>query len=80
MKILSVISRAGSFRVAVKGLYKEKEVLVKKVKSRSSYLKDIFAKEMLLMSKIRQENIVSLIALSEDPDLIMMEYWEFPFI
>ena len=80
MKILSVISRAGSFRVAVKGLYKEKEVLVKKVKSRSSYLKDIFAKEMLLMSKIRHENIVSLIALSEDPDLIMMEYWEFPFI
>ena len=31
------------------------------------------------MSKIRHENIVSLIAVSEDPVSIMMEYWVFSF-
>ena len=79
MKILSFILEAGSFGVAMKGLYKEKEVFVKKIKSQSSYVRDIFAKEALLMSKIRHENIVSLIAVSEDPVSIMMEYWVFSF-
>ena len=45
MKILSFILEAGSFGVAMKGLYKEKEVFVKKVKSQSSYVRDIFAKK-----------------------------------
>ena len=63
----------------MKGLYKEKKVFVKKVKSQSSYVRDIFAKEALLMSKNCHENIVSLIAVSEDPVSIMMEYWVFSF-
>ena len=79
MKILSFILGAGSFGVAMKGLYKEKEVFVKKVKSQSSYVRDIFAKEALLMSKNCHENIVSLIAVSEDPVSIMMEYCVFSF-
>ena len=74
MKILSFILGAGSFGVVMEGLYKEKVVFVKKVKSQSSYVRDIFAKEALLMSKIRHENIVSLIAVSEDPVSIMMEH------
>ena len=61
----------------MEGLYKEKEVFVKKVKSQSSYVRDIFAKEALLMSKIRHENIVSLITVSEHPVSIMMEYCVF---
>ena len=77
MKILSFILVAGSFGVVMEGLYKEKVVFVKKVKSQSSYVRDIFAKEALLMSKIRHENIVSLIAVSEDPVSIMMEYCVF---
>ena len=63
----------------MKDLYKEKEVFVKKVKSQSSYVRDIFAKEALLMSKIHRENIVSLIGVSEDPVAIMMEYCVFSF-
>ena len=63
----------------MKGLYKEKEVFVKKVKSQSSYVRDIFAKEALLMSKIHHENIVSLICVNEDPVAIMMEYCVFSF-
>ena len=67
MKTLSFILGAGSFGVAMKGLYEEKEIFVKKVKSQSSYVRDIFAEEALLMSKIRHEKIISLIAVSEDP-------------
>ena len=63
----------------MKGLYKEKEVFVKKVKSQSSYVRDIFAKEALLMSKIRHENIAPLIAVCEYPVLIIMEYCVFSF-
>ena len=63
MKILSSILSAGSFGVAMKGFYKEKEVFVKKVKSQSSYVRDIFAKEALLIRKICHENIVSLMLL-----------------
>ena len=63
----------------MKGLYKEKEVFVKKVRSQSSYVRDIFAKETLLMSKIHHENIVSLIGVSEDPVAILMEYCVFSF-
>ena len=63
----------------MEGLYKEKGVFVKKVKSQSSYVRDIFAKEALLMSKNCHENIVSLIAVSEDPVSIMMEYCVFSF-
>ena len=63
----------------MKGLYKEKEVFVKKVRSQSSYVRDIFAKEALLMSKIHHENIVSLIGVSKDPVAILMEYCVFSF-
>ena len=63
----------------MKGLYKEKKVFVKKVKSQSSYVRDIFAKEALLMSKIRHENIVLLIPVCEDPVSIIMEYCVFSF-
>ena len=55
MKILSLILGAGSFGVALKGLYKEKEVFVKKVKSQSSHVRDTIAKEALLMKKICHE-------------------------
>ena len=79
MNILSFIIGPGSFGVAMKGLYKEKEVFVKNVKSRSSYVTDMFAKEVLLMSKICHENIVSLIAVSDDPVSIMLEYCVFSF-
>ena len=64
----------------MKGLYKKKEIFVKKVKSQSSYVRDIFAKEALLMRKIRHKNIVSLIAVCEDLVSIMMEYCMFSFI
>ena len=60
-------------------LYKEKEVFVKKIKSQSSNVGVRFAKEALLMSKIRLENIVALIAGSEDPVSIMMKYCVFSF-
>ena len=79
MSILSFIIEAGSIGSAMKGLYKEKEVFVKNVKSHSSYVADMFAKEALLMSKIRHENIVSLIAVSDDPVSIMLEYCAFSF-
>ena len=59
--------------------YNEKEVFVQKVKSQRSYVRDIFANEALLMSKIRHENLVSLVAVSEDPISIMMEYCVFSF-
>ena len=49
----------------MKSCSRKKEVFVKRVESRSSYVRDIFAKEALLMSKIHHENIVSLIAVSE---------------
>ena len=42
-------------------------------------MRDIFAKEALLISKIHQENIVSLIGVSQDPVAIMMEYCVFSF-
>ena len=45
MKTLSFILGAGSFGVAMKGLHKEKEIFVKKVKSQSSYVRDIFAEK-----------------------------------
>ena len=64
----------------MKGLYKEKDFVLKKVKSQSSYVRDIFVKEALLMSKTCLENIVSLIAISEDPVSIIMEYCVFSFI
>ena len=80
MKILSFILGAGSFRIVIKGLYKEKDFFLKKVKSQSSYVRDIFAKEALLMSKTCLENIVSLIAVSEDAVSIIMEYCVFSFI
>ena len=64
----------------MKGLYKKKEIFVKKVKSQSSYVRDIFAKEALLIRKIRHKNIVSLIAVCEDLVSIMMEYCMFSFI
>ena len=79
MKSLSCILGAGSFGVAMKGLYKEKKVFVKKVKSQIFYVRDIFAKKALLMGKIRHENIVFLIAASKDLVLIMMEYCVFSF-
>ena len=63
----------------MKGFYRKKEVFVKRVESQSAYVRDIFAKEALLMSKIHHENIVSLIAVSEDPVSIMMEYCVFSF-
>ena len=63
----------------MKGFYRKKEVFVKRVESQSSYVRDIFAKEALLMSKIHHENIVSLIAVREDPVSIMMEYCVFSF-
>ena len=63
----------------MKGLYKEKEVFVKKVKSQSSYVRDIFAKKALLTSNICHKNIVSLIAVSEDLVSITMEYCGFSF-
>ena len=78
-QLLFFILGAGSFGVAMKDLGNEKEVFVKKVKSQSSYVGDIFAKEALLISKICYENIVSLIAVSEDPVSIMMEYCMFSF-
>ena len=77
MKIFFFILGAGSFRIVMKGLYKEKEFVLKKVKSQSSYVRDIFVKEALLMSKTCLENIVSLIAISEDPVSIIMEYCVF---
>ena len=79
MKILFFILGAGSFGVAMEGLYDEKEVFVKKVKSQSSYVRGIFAKEALLVSKICHQNIVSLTAVHEDPVSIMMEYCVFSF-
>ena len=78
-QLLFFILGAGSFGVVMKDLDNEKEVFVKKAKSQSSYVGDIFAKEALLISKIRYENIVSLIAVSEDPVSIMMEYCVFSF-
>ena len=42
-------------------------------------MRDIFAHEALLMSKIHHENIVSLTGVSEDPVAIMMEYCVFSF-
>ena len=75
MKSLSCILGVGSFGVAMKGLYKEKKVFVKKVKSQIFYVRDIFAKK----DKIRHENIVFLIAASKDLVLIMMEYCVFSF-
>ena len=56
----------------MKGLYNDKEVFVKKILSPSSYVRDIFSKEALLMSKICPKNIVLLIAVSEDIVPIMM--------
>ena len=79
VKILFFILGAGSFGVAMEGLYDEKEVFVKKVKSQSSYVRGIFAKEALLVSKICHQNIVSLTAVHEDPVSIMMEYCVFSF-
>ena len=56
-----------------------KKSLSKNFLSPSSYARDIFFKEALLMSKICPKNIVLLIAVSEDIVPIMMEYLVFSF-
>ena len=64
-----------------KGYYNEDLIVTKKLhKTLSEDVVKIFAKEAFLLSQIKCNNVLEIVAVFETPPAIMMEYLEFSFL